>query len=157
VAGFTIHAAGESDLGAALSLVAAAQLELRGLDRVQEIIQDAVRGSAEYRACVAMRDDGCLGVGAYGLVAGTVGTAALYAVVVAKGAEKDGIGAAVVDWILADLTSGQTRLVVAEFPGHRSPGRYRSLLEAAGFAEESQVEDYFEDGVPLVQYRLALK
>ena len=153
MAGCTLRAAGESDLGAALSLVEAARPEVRGLDRIPEMLEDAVRGSGEYRACVAERDGECVGVGVYGSIAGTVGTAALYAVVSADGAEI-GIGRAVLDAILADLASNGVRLIVAEFPGHESLRSYRALLETSGFIEESQVEDYFEDGVALVQYSM---
>ena len=37
---------------------------------------------------------------------------------------------------------------------HESLRSYRALLETSGSIEESQVEDYFEDGIPLVQYSL---
>lgn len=148
MAGFTLRAAGESDLGAALLLVETARLEVRGLDRIPEILADAMRGSAEYRSSIADEDGVVVGVGVYGPVAGTVGTATIYAVI----ATKNEIAQAVLDGILADLTSSGTRLVVAEFPGHESLRSYRALLETSGFIEESQVEDYFEDGVALVQY-----
>jgi len=152
VTGFTLRAANESDLGAALSLVEAARAEVYGLDRIAEIFEDAARGSAEYRACVAEENGVVVGTGVYGLVAGTVGTATIYAVIVAKGADQ--AGRAVLDEILSDLTSIGTRVIVAEFPEHPSLTAYHTLLEAAGFIKESQVDDYFEDGIPLVQYRL---
>ena len=150
----TLRAASESDLGVALSLVDAARAEVYGLDRIPEILEEAARGSGEYRACIADKDGVVVGVGVYGLVAGTVGTATIYAVIVAKGADQDEIGRAILNEILRDLALVGTRLVVVEFPGHPSLTHYRALLEAAGFAKESQVDDYFEDGIPLLQHRL---
>jgi len=154
VADCTLRAASESDLGAALSLVEAARAEVYGLDRIHEILEEAARGSGEYRACIAEEDGVVVGAGVYGLVAGTVGTAAIYAVIVAKGADQDQTGRAILDEILRDLTSVGARLIVAEFPGHPSLTPYRALLEEAGFVEESSVDDYFEDGIPLFQHRL---
>ncbi|MEP6905203.1 MAG: hypothetical protein ABI875_03920 [Gemmatimonadales bacterium] len=154
--GFTVRAASESDLGAALSLVEAARAEVYGLDRIPEILEDAARGSAEYRASVAEHNGQCVGVGVYGLIAGTVDTATIYAVIVAKGADQYQTGRAILNEILSGLASVGTRLVVAEFPGHSCLTGYRALLEATGFIEESSVEDYFEDGIPLLQYRFEI-
>ncbi|HEY4955025.1 MAG TPA: hypothetical protein VII02_09075, partial [Gemmatimonadaceae bacterium] len=86
---------------------------------------------------------------------GTVGTAALYTVI-ASGTKQAGTGLAILERILGELRSSGARLVVAEFPGHRSLGPYRALIEGAGFVEESRVADYYEDGVALVQYRMEL-
>jgi ribosomal protein S18 acetylase RimI-like enzyme len=155
--GHIVRATHESDLPAALALVEAARLDVRSLDRIPEMLEDAVRGvSGEYHACIVERDGECAGVGVYGLVAGTVGTAALYAVVVAKTEWQAGTGRAIVAHVATDLTSRGVRLVVAELPGHESLSGYRLLLEKGGFVEESHVDDYYEDGVPLVQYRLEL-
>lgn len=155
--GHIVRAARESDLAAALALVERERAEIRGLDRVPELLEQAVRGaSGEYDTCMVERDGECAGVGVYGMVAGTVGTAALYAVVVATSARQAGTGRAIVAYVVTDLTSRGVRLVVAELPGHESLSGYRSLLEEEGFVEESHVDDYFDDGIPLVQYRLEL-
>jgi Acetyltransferase (GNAT) family. len=155
--GYLVRAVRESDLAAALALVERGRAEIRGFDRVPEILEQAARGvSGEYDACIIERDGECAGVGVYGLVAGTVGTAALYAVVVAKTAWQAGTGRAIVAHVVTYLTSRGVRLVVAELPGHESLSGYRLLLEEEGFVEESRVDDYYEDGIPLVQYRLEL-
>ena len=155
--GHIVRAARESDLAAALALVEAARAEVRGLDRIPELLEQVACGvSGEYDACIVELDGECAGVGVYGLVAGTVGTAALYAVVVAKTAWQAGTGRAIMAHIVTDLTSRGVRLVVAELPGHESLSGYRLLLEEEGFVEESRVDDYYEDGIPLVQYRLEL-
>ena len=155
--GHIVRAARECDLAATLVLVEQERAEIRGLDRIPELFEEATCGvSGEYAACVAERDGECAGIGVYGMVAGTVGTAALYAVVVAKTAWQAGTGRAIVAHVVTDLTSRGVRLVVAELPGHESLSGYRSLLEEEGFVEESRVDDYYEDGVPLVQYRLDL-
>jgi hypothetical protein len=133
-----------------------ARSENRGLDRIPEILEDALgRASSEYRVCVAERDGEFAGVGVYGWIAGTVGTAALYTVI-ASGKKQVGTGLAILEKLLGELRLSGARLVVAEFPGHRSLGSYRALIEGAGFVEESHVADYYQDGVPLVQYRIEL-
>ena len=150
----TIRAARERDLPAALALVRAISGGARGLDRILELMDDAVRGtSGEYFACVAERAGECTGVGVYGLVAGTAGTAALYVLI---SADQETTGRKMLERMLAHLTAMDVRLVVAEFPGDSSFAAYRPLLEAGGFVEESRVADYFEDGIPLVQYRMEL-
>jgi L-amino acid N-acyltransferase YncA len=155
--GCIVRAARERDLGAALALVAAKRPENRALDRIPEILEDALgRASSEYRVCVAERDGEFAGVGVYGWIAGTVGAAALYTVVVARDEEDVGTGRAILEKILSELRSSGTRLIVAEFPGHTSLGPYRALIEGAGFVEESVVVDYYEDRVPLIQYRIDL-
>lgn len=152
-----VRAARERDLGAALALMESARSENRGLDRIPEILEDALgRAPSEYRVCVAERDGEFAGVGVYGLIAGTVGTAALYTVVVARCEEDVGTGRAILEKILGELRSSGTRLVVAEFPGDPSLTGYRALLEPGGFVKESVVADYYQDGVPLVQYRIEL-
>jgi hypothetical protein len=154
--GCIVRAARERDLGAALALVAAKRPENRALDRIPEILEDALgKASSEYHVCVAERDGEFAGVGVYGWIAGTVGTAALYTVI-ASGTKQAGTGLAILERILGELRSRGARLVVAEFPGYPSLTSYRALLEAGGFVKESVVPDYYQDGVPLIQYRIDL-
>lgn len=153
-----VRAARESDLAAALALIHAALAENPWLIRIPELVEDAIHGtSGEYFACVAEQHDKCVGLGAYGLVAGTVGTWTLYALVTASQSQDAGYGRAIVAHITDDLASRGARIVVADVPGHDALRTYRSFLKSQGFTEESRVEDYYADGIPLVQYRLDLK
>ncbi len=150
-----VHPARESDLAAVLELVAAEKAGNPWLERIPELVEQAIRErSDEYQMCVAELSGEFAGCGIYGSVAGTIGTAILYFVGVERRARETGTGDAIVVHVLSDLMTKATRLVVAEIPGHESFNTYRSLLEAHGFVEESRIEDYYRDGVPLVHYRL---
>lgn len=156
--GVSVRAVHESDLAAALALIHAARPGIPWLDRIPELLEAAVRdASGEYLACIAERDGELAGVGVYGPVAGSVGTGALYAVLVTESARRTGVGGAIISHIARDLASRGARLMFAEVPGDSSLLEYCSLLKAQGLAEESRVDDYYEDGVPLVQYRMDLR
>jgi ribosomal protein S18 acetylase RimI-like enzyme len=152
-----VHPARESDLAAVLELVAAEKAGNPWLERIPELVEQAIRErSDEYQMCVAELSGEFAGCGIYGLVAGTVGTAILYFVGVERRARETGTGTgdAILAHVLSDLMAKATRLVVAEIPAHESFDIYRSLLEAHGFVEESRIEDYYRDGVSLMHYRL---
>jgi ribosomal protein S18 acetylase RimI-like enzyme len=152
-----VHAAREQDLAAALALVAFEQEKNPWVDRIPELLRAAVddpRG--EYRACVAVRDGEVVGLGTYGLVAGTAGTAVLYGVLVAPRSRRAGIGLRIILHIATELTGEATRMIVAEIPGDPAVMRYRALLLAYGFTEETRIDDYYRDGVPQIISRFDL-
>lgn len=149
-----VRAARGTDLRAAIALVDGANPHRR-IERIGELLTDAIREElSEYRAQVSELNGRCVGVAVYGDVAGAVGTVSLYAVIVAPGVNPIESSVAMVAQILEERRSAGARLMVAEAPGDEKD--FMVLLEAAGFAEESRVDDYYEDGVPLVQYRLEL-
>jgi len=152
-----VHAAREEDLAAAVHLLEFESEKNPWLGRTSELLRDAVANSrGEYRACVAERDGEIVGLGVYGMVAGTIGTGMLYSVLVAPRSRRAGIGMRILFHLAADLANSGARTIVAEIPGDPYVVRYRALLIAYGFVEETRIEDYYRDGVPQIVSRLDL-
>ena len=79
-----VRAAREGDLAAALGLLEWELPKNPWMERVGDVFKDAVRERyPEYKACVAERDGEIVGFGVYGIVAGTVGTGMIHAILVA--------------------------------------------------------------------------
>lgn len=152
-----VHAAREEDLAAALALVEFERQKNQWMDRIPELLQDAVlKSDGEHRACVAVRDGEVVGFGVYGIVAGTVGTGILYSVLVALRSRRAGIGQRIVSYIAAELSNAGARMIFAEVPGDPHLMRYRVLLISYGFMEVSRIEDYYRDEVPQIISRFDL-
>jgi hypothetical protein len=58
--------------------------------------------------------------------------------------------------IASDLSQAGCRLIFAEIPGDAAVVRYRALLLAYGFTEETRIDDYYRDGVPQIISRFEL-
>jgi len=86
----------------------------------------------------------------FGMVAGSLGTGALYSILVAPRSRRAGIGERLLFQISADLASAGARMIIAEIPGDPLVMRFRALLLAHGFVEESRIDDYYSDGVPQI-------
>ncbi|MDO8501522.1 MAG: GNAT family N-acetyltransferase [Gemmatimonadaceae bacterium] len=152
-----VHAAREEDLAAALALVEFERQKNHWVDRIPELLQDAVlKPDGEHRACVAVRDGEVVGFGVYGIVAGTVGTGILYSVLVAPRSRRAGIGQCILSYIATELSNTGARKIFTEVPGDPYLMRYRALLISYGFMEESRVENYYRDGVPQIISRFDL-
>ncbi|MGK2961938.1 MAG: GNAT family N-acetyltransferase [Gemmatimonadaceae bacterium] len=153
-----VHAAREQDLAAALALLAWEQEKNPWLTRIPELLRAAVDDpTGEYRACVAERDGELVGFGVYGLMSGAIGTAAIYGVLVAARSRRAGIGLRIMLHMMQDLTKTGTRMIFAEVPGDPGVMRYRALLLAYGFVEETRIDDYYRDGVPQIISRFDLQ
>jgi ribosomal protein S18 acetylase RimI-like enzyme len=152
-----VHAARAQDLAAALALVAWEQEKNPWVHRLPELLRAAVdHPGGEYRACVAERDGELVGFGVYGTIAGTVGTGTIYGILVAARSRRAGIGLRLVLHIAQDLADSGARMIVAEIPGDAAAVRFRALLIAYGFYEETRVDDYYRDGVPQIISRFDL-
>jgi ribosomal protein S18 acetylase RimI-like enzyme len=152
-----VRAAREEDLAAALALVDWERPKNPWMDRIPEILEDAVRRPGhEYLACVAERDGELVGFGVYGMVSGAIGTAIISAILVAPRSRRAGIGQRILEYAAADLASRRMRVIFAEVPGDTSLLRYRALLISFGFVEETRIDDYYRDGVPQIVSRLDL-
>ena len=146
-----VHAAREEHLAAALALVEWEREKNPWIERTAELVRSAVaHPDGEYRACVAERDGEIVGLGVFGMVAGSVGTGTLYSILVAPRSRRAGIGERLLFQISADLASAGARMIVAEIPGDPLVMRFRALLLAHGFVEESRIDDYYGDGVPQI-------
>jgi ribosomal protein S18 acetylase RimI-like enzyme len=121
------------------------------MERVGGLYKDGVRERyPEYKACVAERDGEIVGFGVYGIVAGTVGTGMIHAILVAPRSRRAGIGLRILEYAVADLASRRIRVIFAEMPADPYLVRYRALLLSFGFFEETRIEDYYRDGIPQI-------
>lgn len=143
-----VRAAREGDLAAALGLLEWELPKNPWMERVGGLLKDAVRERyPEYKACVAERDGEIVGFGVYGIVAGTVGTGMIHAILVAPRSRRAGIGLRILEYAVADLASRRIRVIFAEMPADPYLVRYRALLLSYGFFEETRIEDYYRDGI----------
>jgi ribosomal protein S18 acetylase RimI-like enzyme len=118
------------------------------VDLARYHIDLATRGdSLEVLVAGAFDGDDLCGLVVYGLVAGTVGTGRCIFVGVAAGHRRAGLGRALVEAALADLSRRGARFAFVELPGSMEGAA--ALLEQAGFREETRVGEYFADGVDL--------
>jgi ribosomal protein S18 acetylase RimI-like enzyme len=153
----SIRAAREDDLSPALALLEFERQKNPWLDRTEEFFREAaVQPSKEYRACVAEREGELVGFAVYGMIAGAVGTGALYSVLVAPRSRRAGIGHRLLSHAASDLSTLGARIMFAEVPGDPYLVRYRALLLAHGFFEETRIDDYYRDGTPQIISRLDL-
>ena len=152
-----VRAAREGDLAATLALLEWELSKNPWMGRTSELVRDAIRTRGhEAMACVAERDGELVGFGVYGVVAGTLGTGTIYAILVAPRSRRAGIGARLLEYACADLASRRMRVVFAEMPADPYLVRYRALLISFGFLEETRIEDYYRDGISQIISRLDL-
>jgi ribosomal protein S18 acetylase RimI-like enzyme len=152
-----VHAAREEDLAAALALVTFEQQKNPWLERLPELLREAVsKPQGEYRACVAVRDGELIGFGSFGVVAGALATGMIYGVIVAARSRRAGIGQRIIFHMAGELANAGVRAMFAEVPGDPCVMRYRALLISYGFMEEARIEDYYRDGVPQIISRFDL-
>ena len=146
-----VRAAREGDLAAALALLEWELPKNPWMERVGDLFKDAVRERYPgYKACVAERDGEIVGFGVYGIVAGTVGTGMIHAILVAPRSRRAGIGLRILEYATADLASRRIRVIFAEMPADPYLVRYRALLLSYGFFEETRIDDYYRDGIPQI-------
>lgn len=126
-------------------------------ESARDAIESALAGlSDEYRAVVAEEARDVVGVAVYGVVAGTLGTAKLHAILVTASARMRGVAASLCDHVAAELAAEGARLMVAELPDTPALRPGTMLLERCGWREEARVADFFADGVALRLYRREL-
>jgi len=108
-----VRPAGEEDLSAALALIEEECRRNQWLEAIPELLTGAIRGTAGNTwACVAIGDIACVGLGIYGIVAWTVGTGVVQAVVTTD-ARSDAVGLAIIGHMLDLLQRQGARLVAA--------------------------------------------
>lgn len=152
-----VRPAREADLAGALALLDWELPKNPWMVRTADLLKEAVRGrGGELIACVAEREGELVGFGVYGIVAGALGTGMIHAILVAPRSRRAGIGARILDYAKADLASRRLRIIFAEMPADPYLVRYRALLIAAGFFEETRIEDYYRDGIAQIVSRLDL-
>jgi ribosomal protein S18 acetylase RimI-like enzyme len=147
----------QADLPSAIALVEREVASNEWLGRIPELLDQAANGNGrETRACCVWDDAKIVGIGVYGSIAGTVGTTAIDAILVAQQARGRGLGPAIARFIRDELRASGAQLIVAELPDDRRVSEYRAVLWGIGFKEESRIADYYRDGTSLLQMRLEL-
>ncbi|HEY0243146.1 MAG TPA: GNAT family N-acetyltransferase [Gemmatimonadaceae bacterium] len=143
-----VRAAREPDLAAAIALLEWELPKNPWMERTAEQLTEAIRKpKAELMACVAAREGEIVGFGVYGIVAGTIGSGMIHAILVAPRSRRAGIGLKILEYATADLASRRMRVIFAEMPADPYLVRYRALLLSYGFFEETRIDDYYRDGV----------
>lgn len=143
-----VRPAREGDLAAALALLEWELTKNPWMGRTTELLRESVRAKGhEAMACVAERDGELVGFAVYGVIAGSVGTGIIHAILVAPRSRRAGIGARLLEYACADLASRRMRVVFAEMPADPYLVRYRALLISFGFFEETRIEDFYRDGI----------
>jgi ribosomal protein S18 acetylase RimI-like enzyme len=123
------------------------------VERPRELLERAAvaRGSRETQAVAAYDDMGAMsGIALFGEVAGTLGAGVLLWTVVRPDVRRTGVARALVDRAVTELHAGGARVIVAEVPGSAAFDEALHLLAVCGFRRESEVPDFYGNGVPLV-------
>jgi ribosomal protein S18 acetylase RimI-like enzyme len=102
---------------------------------------------------VAVQGVEVAGLVLYGLVPGSDGAGKLHLVVVTASARLRGVGVQLCDAAAAALASAGARFILAEVADDPRIAAGRALLARAAFHEEARVDDFFADGVALLQLR----
>lgn len=118
--------------------------------RLVEIIRAAAEGeSSEYIGCVDEGAEGIPAVAAYGMIAGTIGTAAFYGLAPLARAGTPA-GTRLVEFAIRDLKRLGARQIVAEFPESEDHAEYGKVLRSSGFDAVGRVEDFYRDGTGML-------
>lgn len=123
--------------------------------RVVDLFERALGETPESRAVAAFDGDGAAaGIVLFGLVAGALGTGAVFWLAVRADRRRHGIGRALLALAKAELTAEGARIVVAEVPDDAAA--MAKMLAAGGFVREGVVPDFYRDGVALTLWRCTL-
>lgn len=121
--------------------------------RLREIIRSAAAGagagSHEYLACISGEGTDSRAIAAYGLIGGTIGSAALYGVTPMDSAY-DPRGTELLDFATIHLQKLGALRVIAEFPDSDGYTLYRNALSKNGFDTAGRVEDFYRDGTAML-------
>ena len=120
--------------------------------RLREIIRSAAGagvGSSEYLACISGDGTDSRAIAAYGMIAGTIGSAALYGVTPRDSAGNP-LGIELLEFATSDLQKLGAERVIAEFPDSDDYILYRNALTVNGFGAAGRVEDFYRDGTAML-------
>jgi ribosomal protein S18 acetylase RimI-like enzyme len=96
------------------------------------------------------------GLALFGLVAGALGTGAIFWLAVRPDRQRRGIARALLALVKAELAAEHARLVVAELRDEPETAAMAKMLAASGFAREGTIPDFYRDGVALTIWRRSL-
>ena len=107
-------------------------------------------GSADYHIKVAERDGKVLGYICYGPTPMTAGTFDLYWIASDPAARGQGVGAALVAAMEADLRERGGRLIRVETSAQEAYGPTHGFYEAMRYGEEARLRDFYRVGDDLI-------
>jgi ribosomal protein S18 acetylase RimI-like enzyme len=155
-AGLQVRAIAPADLPAARALIAAELSNNPYATRALDLV-DALEPAGEYQGVVAEEGGRLVGVGVFGLVAGSQGAGSLYAAAVDPAYRRRGVGRALVRAATDALRSLGARFVIVEVPDDpAATAPFVELVAASGFTEAARVPDLYRDGVALAFWRQTL-
>ena len=138
-----------SDREAILSFVAATGFfRPDEVDVAREVLDDALKAgpSGHYQSYTAEADGHPAGWICFGPTPCTVGTFDLYWIVVAPGAQRKGLGAALVAYAEDRIRDRGGRLAVAETSGRPLYEVTRSFYRRCGYEESCRAADFYAPG-----------
>ena len=151
--GVRVRVVAPADLPAARALISAELANNPYAVRALDLL-DSVTADGEYRGLVAELDGRVVGIGVYGLVAGSQGAGALYAAAVDPAYRRRGVGRALVHAAVDSLRAEGARFVIVEVPDDpAATAHFVELVAASGFTEAARVPDLYRDGVALTFWR----
>ena len=122
---------------------------------VPERFERALGETPESRAVAAFDGDGAAaGIVLFGLVAGALGTGAVFWLAVRADRRRHGVGRALLALAKAELAAEGARIVIAEVPDDAAG--MAKMLAAGGFEREGAVPDFYRDGVALDIWRYSV-
>ncbi|HLL52397.1 MAG TPA: GNAT family N-acetyltransferase [Myxococcaceae bacterium] len=115
-----------------------------------ELIDAAVKGSADYQVLVADRDGEVVGYVCYGPTPMTDRVFDLYWIATDPKVRGEGIGASLVAAMEGDLRRRGARLMRVETSAMEAYGPTRGFYAAMKYVEESRFRDFYKDGEDLI-------
>jgi ribosomal protein S18 acetylase RimI-like enzyme len=147
----------EEDAPAARALLVSSLAGLPYAEAPLAALQLAASGASdEAHGLLAWSGGAPVGVALYGEVAGASGAGKLHVVAVAAEARRRGVATQLCGAATEELRARGARFVLGEIPDDHRVAPARGALVRLGFAEESRVPDFYEDGVALLFLRLDL-
>ncbi len=114
--------------------------------RLYDIITEAMgMPGDEYVAAISLGGERVESIVAYGMVAGTLATGALYGVVPISSRITE-----LLSFAAHDLKKCGAEQIVAEFPDTEEFKPYRDVLLESGYSPTGLVEDFYRDGIAMV-------
>lgn len=144
-----------ASMAASVRAFAAAELhDARYAEPLLAAVDGTLAGNSdEYRAMVAGRDDGIVGLIVFGETAGALGAGRIVLIVVDASARERGVARQLVDAACSELAARGARFAMIELPGEPVFTPVRRVAVRMGFREEGRIDDYHADGVPLILLR----
>jgi ribosomal protein S18 acetylase RimI-like enzyme len=116
------------------------------------LVDAGLAGDPEYDLLAADDDGALVGYACYGRSPFTLGTYDLYWIAVSPAAQGRGVGQTLLGGVESAVASAGGTLLLADTAAKPSYARTRSFYEAAGYAVEARIRDYYAPGDDRITY-----